>query len=116
MQRVQLRERYVFGGIIAILAVLYLVLFVIVNRADFAMSRQSAELRKLSQAVEQSANTVVITDVQGKIEYVNPKFVETTGYAAEEVLGHNPRLLKSGQQDVDLSKVMAGDYFGCDGR
>ncbi len=115
LQRVQLRERYVFGGIIAILAVLYLVLFVIVKRADIAMSRQSAELRKLSQAVEQSANTVVITDVQGKIEYVNPKFVETTGYAAEEVLGHNPRFLKSGQQDVEFyQKLWQAITSGCE--
>ena len=102
LQRIQRREQYVFAGILGILALLYLVLFVIVKRADLTMSRQSAELRKLSQAVEQSANTVVITDVQGNIEYVNPKFAETTGYTAEEVQGQNPRLLKSGQQTAEF--------------
>lgn len=102
LQRIQLREKQVFGGIILILGVLYIVLFVIVKRADRVISRQSAELRKLSQAVEQSANTVVITDAQGNIEYVNPKFAETTGYTAEEAIGQNPRVLKSGQQDSDL--------------
>jgi len=56
-------------------------------------------LRKLSQAMEQSANTIVITDLEGTIEYVNPKFVESAGYSVEEALGQNPSLLKSDQQD-----------------
>ena len=60
---------------------------------------QNAELNKLSQAIEQSANIVVITDLSGTIQYVNPKFVEATGYASEEALGQNPRILKSGRQD-----------------
>jgi PAS domain S-box-containing protein len=59
---------------------------------------QNLSLLKLSQAVEQSANIVIITDVDGNIEYVNPRFVEITGYTAEEVLGRNPRILKSGEQ------------------
>lgn len=54
------------------------------------------ELRKLSRAVEQSPATVVITDIEGKIQYVNPKFSELTGYSSAEVLGKNPRLLSSG--------------------
>jgi PAS domain S-box-containing protein len=54
------------------------------------------KIRQLSQAVEQSPVTVLITNTEGKIEYVNPKFVETTGYTLEEVLGKNPRFLKSG--------------------
>jgi PAS domain S-box-containing protein len=53
-------------------------------------------LRKLSRAVEQSPTMVIITDHQGAIEYVNPKFTQVTGYAFEEVAGRNPRLLKSG--------------------
>ncbi len=61
--------------------------------------RAEAELRKLTQAVEQSANTVVITDLEGNIEYVNPKFVQVTGYTVEEALGQNPRILKSGEHD-----------------
>jgi len=55
------------------------------------------ELRKLSIAVTQSPASVVITDLQGNIEYVNPKFTEITGYTLEEVRGQNPRLLKSGE-------------------
>ncbi|WP_378954711.1 response regulator [Pelosinus sp. sgz500959] len=54
------------------------------------------ELRKLSQAVEQSPVSVVITDRKGKIEYVNARFCEKTHYQPEEVIGKNPRILKSG--------------------
>ena len=62
-------------------------------------AREEAEenLRKLSQAVEQSPVSIVITNVKGEIEYVNPKFTQITGYSREEVLGQNPRILKSGE-------------------
>jgi diguanylate cyclase (GGDEF)-like protein/PAS domain S-box-containing protein len=53
------------------------------------------KLRQLSRAVEQSPVSIVITDTTGKIEYVNPRFTEVTGYKAEEVVGHNPRILKT---------------------
>ena len=53
------------------------------------------KIRTLSYAVEQSPSAVVITDVNGNIEYVNQKFSRITGYAAEEVIGQNPRILKS---------------------
>ena len=52
--------------------------------------------RKLSQAVEQSPVSIVITDLNGTIEYVNPKFAEVTGYQFNEAIGENPRILKSG--------------------
>ena len=64
------------------------------------------ELRKLSRAVEQSANTIVITDTQGNIEYVNPAFTRTTGYTQEEALGQNPRILKSGHMSPDAYKEL----------
>ncbi|HFD40532.1 MAG TPA: hybrid sensor histidine kinase/response regulator, partial [Anaerolineae bacterium] len=70
------------------------------------LEEQNIQLRKLTQAVEQSANTIVITDVEGRIEYVNPKFVETTGYTVEEALGQNPRILKSGEQDTEFYREM----------
>ena len=54
------------------------------------------ELRKLSRAVEQSPASIVITDVSGSIEYVNPKFEEVTGYSLGEIAGLNPRILSSG--------------------
>lgn len=58
--------------------------------------RAEVELLKLSQAVEQSANAIVITDTEGNIEYANPKFVEVSGYPLSEVVGKNPRILNSG--------------------
>jgi len=61
--------------------------------------RKNAEvlLRKLSLAVEQSPASVVITDTHGTIEYVNPMFCKVSGYSAEEAIGQNPRILKSGE-------------------
>ncbi len=53
-------------------------------------------IRKMSRAIEQSPVSIVITDPEGNLEYVNPKFCEVTGYTAEEALGQNPRILKSG--------------------
>lgn len=61
-----------------------------------------ARLRQLSRAVEQSPASIVITDTTGAIEYVNPKFCQITGYAAEEVLGKNPRILKSGETPPEV--------------
>ena len=58
--------------------------------------RMLENLRKLSQAVEQSPASVVITDTGGRIEYVNPKFCQITGYTSEEAIGQNPRILNSG--------------------
>jgi len=59
--------------------------------------RNEDALRQLSLAVEQSPVSVVITDPEGKISYVNRKFTECTGYGAEEVIGANPRVLNAGR-------------------
>lgn len=61
-------------------------------------------LIKLSQAVEQSPSCVVITDLNGDIEYVNRKFYDLTGYYYTEVIGENPRFLKSGAHDSQFYK------------
>ena len=61
--------------------------------------RNEHEIRRLSKAVEQTADSVVITDVDGMIEYVNPAFESTTGYTSDEVLGKKPGILKSGYHD-----------------
>ncbi|WP_372844993.1 PAS domain S-box protein [Pontiella sp.] len=60
-------------------------------------ARRTAELRRLSTAIEQSPETIVITDPTGRIEYVNPAFETISGYARGEALGRNPRILKSGE-------------------
>jgi len=59
------------------------------------------DLRKLSRAVEQSPSVVMIVNRNGEIEYVNPKFCQITGYHSDEVIGKNPRLLKSGETSRD---------------
>jgi PAS domain S-box-containing protein len=56
-----------------------------------------AQLRKLALAVEQSPESIVITNLQAEIEYINEAFVRNTGYSANEVIGQNPRLLHSGK-------------------
>ena len=65
--------------------------------------RKEAErqLRYLSRAVEQSPATIMITDLDGSIEYVNPKFTALTGFSREEVLGKNPRILNSGKMPAE---------------
>jgi PAS domain S-box-containing protein len=57
--------------------------------------RVSDEIRKLSHAVEQSFSALLITNLQGTIEYANPRFTEIAGYTAEEIIGKNPRILSA---------------------
>jgi PAS domain S-box-containing protein len=64
----------------------------VTNRVDLERTRLL-----LMTAIEHASEAVVITDSKGRIEYVNPAFEATTGYSAEEALGQNPNILKSGQ-------------------
>lgn len=75
-----------------------------VTRDITDQKRADVELSKLSLAVEQSPVSIVITDTAGNIEYVNPKFTEITGYTREEVIGGNPRILKSGHTTTEEYK------------
>ncbi|MDA3906322.1 MAG: PAS domain-containing protein, partial [Bacteroidales bacterium] len=70
--------------------------------------RKQAEdqIRKLSIAMEQSPATVVITDLNGDIEYVNPKFTSTTGYSFDEAISKNPRILKSDETSSEEYKEL----------
>ncbi len=64
--------------------------------------RNDQELRKLSRAVLDSPSIVIITDADGTIEFVNPKFTAVTGYTSDEVVGRNPRILKSDRMPPEL--------------
>ena len=64
--------------------------------------RNEDELQQLFLAVEQSPVSVIITDPEGKIGYVNRKFTECSGYTREEVVGRNPSILKSGQTSPEM--------------
>jgi len=66
--------------------------------------RTEASRQLLASAIEQVAEMIVITDPLGSIQYVNPAFESVTGYAKEEVLGRNPRLLKSGEHEPAFYK------------
>jgi len=68
--------------------------------------RAEAQLRKLSLAVEQSPESIVITDLSARIEYVNAAFERATGFQRDEVLGRNPRLLQSGKTPPDIYRAM----------
>ncbi|HXG80677.1 MAG TPA: ATP-binding protein [Sphingomicrobium sp.] len=68
--------------------------------------RAEDNLRKLSRAVEQSPAMTIITDVDGRIEYVNPRFTQVTGYGLDEVLGQTPRVLKSGEMAADEYELL----------
>ena len=71
------------------------------NIRDITARKLMEESRaRLSMAVEQAAETVVITDTQGTILYANPALEKTSGYGLPEVLGKNPRLLKSGRHNA----------------
>jgi PAS domain S-box-containing protein len=65
------------------------------------LAHSEEQVRKLSTAVEQSPVSIVITDLQGNIEYVNRKTTEVTGYAAQELIGQNSRMLKSGETSAE---------------
>ncbi|MCZ7603023.1 MAG: PAS domain S-box protein [Melioribacteraceae bacterium] len=64
------------------------------------------QLYKLSLAVEQNPASIVITNLKGDIEYVNPTFLKITGYSFDEVVNKNPRMLKSGDQSDEFYKDM----------
>ena len=72
------------------------------------IKRREAELRKLSRAIEQSPSMVVITDTDGRIEYVNPKFSEITGYSRDETIGRTPAMLRSGSTPREIYKELWG--------
>ncbi|MBI2882440.1 MAG: PAS domain S-box protein [Candidatus Methylomirabilis oxyfera] len=78
--------------------------------------RAEEQLRKLSGAVEQATDGVLITDREGVIEYVNPAFERLTGYSRDEAIGRTPRLVKSGHQTREYYEklwqiLLSGEVF-----
>lgn len=78
------------------------------------------KIKQLSRVVDHSPASIVITDVDGNIEYVNPAFCKLTGYSFEEALGKNPRILKSGElsasayeqlwQTITAGEIWRGEF------
>ena len=77
---------------------------VLVFRDVTERNKAEKELRELSIAVEQSPVCIVITDLKGDIQYVNPKFIQVTGYTLAEAMGKNSRILKSGEHSFEFYK------------
>ncbi len=80
------------------------------------LRKSQTDLRMFYLAVEQSASSILITDTEGIIEYVNPRFTEITGYAADEAIGQTPRLLQSGETPYEVyeslwSSITAGNRW-----
>ena len=82
------------------------------NAMSAALQNREEGLRKLSTAVEQSPVSVLITDTQGVIEYVNESFVEISGYSREDVIGHKPDVLKSGHTTQEQYKQLWETVLG----
>ena len=81
--------------------------YIIVVSVDTTARREAEkDLRKLTNAIEHSVESVVITDFEGTIEYVNPAFEKITEYSKSEVLGENQRIVKSGLYDRAFYKSM----------
>ena len=76
------------------------------KEAELADRKNQNELRKLWKAVEHSPATIIITDSEGSIQYVNPQFSKLTGYSVDEVMGRNPKILKSGYHNDAFFKDM----------
>ncbi len=81
-------------------------LAVTLNHMAEVVQQRDQSLGKLSLAVEQSPESIVITDLGGRIEYVNEAFVRITGFSRTEVLGANPRLLKSGKTPPETYRAL----------
>ena len=77
-----------------------------VNTMMDGLRERTEELRMITRAVEQSSASVVITDTEGDIVYVNPQFTRVTGYTFDEAIGENPRILKSGETSDDEYRAM----------
>lgn len=86
--------------------------------AGIVKKSKDIELRMIQRSMEQSPASIIITDIKGNIEYVNPKFCDVSGYSFKEVIGQNPRILKSGNTPNETYKelwntVLAGEeWFG----
>lgn len=71
-----------------------------------ALKQRSDHLHKLAQAVEQSSESIIITDINSNIEYVNPMFEKNSGYSQQDVIGQNPRMLASGKTSAETYQAL----------
>ncbi len=82
--------------------------FVAIARDVSSRLKSEALMRQLSTAIQQSVESVMVTDVHSVIEYVNPAFTRITGYSYDDVIGKSPAVLNSGAQSPDFYKQLWG--------
>lgn len=83
---------------------------------EIELKENQKTLEEFMLAIEQSASTIVMTDIKGRIYYANPRFEITTGYSVEEAMGKNPKILKSGKTSQEAYKklwrtIASGDIW-----
>ncbi len=122
LPRLTQTKGFAAGLVFAVVFAAYLLIRLIVYKVrkerlvELLSTRE--KLRTLSRAVDQSASSIVITSLDGKIEFVNPAFFRATGYTEREVMGQNPRMLKSGVHNKEFYDAMwqtiqdGHDWFG----
>lgn len=82
------------------------------HQGESRLRTSEARTRLLSRVVEQCPASIIITNAEGVIEYVNPHFTRTTGYSAGEAAGQNPRMLKSGRQGPEFYAHLWSEITG----
>lgn len=80
--------------------------YIVLSKDITERKRKEDQLQQLNHAVEQSTSSIVITNLEGNLEYVNHQFLKITGYTYEEVIGNNPRILNSGYTKKEDYKNM----------
>jgi len=91
------------------------------QRISSELEENNLRLMKFQTVIEQSPSSIVITDINGNIEYVNPEFTRLTGYSKKDAIGNNPRILKSSQlpeqlyeelwNTISAGKIWRGDLL-----
>ncbi len=92
--------KVIFNRLLALFAIWVVAIACIKNK------NKQEKLYTLTEALDQSPNPVMLTDKDANIEYVNNAFIQKSGYSEDELLGNNPRILKSGKQSIDFYKEL----------
>jgi len=109
----EIREQFTSHGLLLILGLIGLS-FASGRFKKYLLEKEiaSKELERLSTAIKQSADTIVVTDVSGNIVYANPAFEQISGYTCKEAIGKNPRVLKSGKHNRVFYKSLWNTIAG----
>ncbi len=106
-ERQETIDHVVAQGLVWVMGIVAVILGAMRISRQLVMNEKSEEeIKFLFTAMEHACDIIVITDVEGSIKYVNPMFEQVTGYSSDEVIGQNPRILKSGRQPDEYYKEL----------